>query len=60
MLNSRWKKKEGKSQGDVETIGWAGGEVGEGQATLAFPGKALVCGSARQGLREKPIIFTLQ
>ena len=30
----------------------AGGEVGEGQTTLAFPGNGLMCGNARQGLSK--------
>ena len=30
-----------------------GGEVGEGQATLAFPDKGLMCGNAPRGLRER-------
>ena len=56
-LDSRWKKKEWKTQGDVEMIDCVGdkgermelgaaGEVGKGQATLAFPGNSLMCRNA--------------
>ena len=30
----------------------AGGEVGEGQATQAFPGNGLLCPNVQQGLRD--------
>ena len=50
-------------QGDVETIGrvgdkgermelGAGGEVGEGHATLVLPGNGIMRGIARRGLRD--------